>query len=726
MFETLRQNITNLFKAKAPPTGEIAITESALYTGVGFREYNPDVLIRRKGFKTYDEMRLDDAVKAALTLKKHAVLAPGWEIESASEDKEDREIVEYTRYVFDKMQGSLNDFLLQVMTALDYGYSITEIIWTVFDDGPYRGKVGIRALKAKKPHFYEFDTDDYSNLKPNGLIQTRLALADEKPLPINKFIIYSYQKEFGNWYGMSDLRAAYRAWWSKDNIIKFWNIYLERFGSPLAVGKYKTNNPNSVTNLKTILEKLQSKTSITYRDGEFDISLLEPQRRSTADYKDALDFYNKSIARSILIPDRLMAAGETGAYSQAKIHFDIFLWIVSKLRQDIEEIVMEEQLIRRLVGWNFQDVKELPKFRFNPLTDDQKLELAKAFTDAVQKGAVLPTLDDENHLRRTLNFPEKEVEEESGQQGGAGPQEGQEPDETGEGEKRSMALLQREPTRYEKTVDFAKINNALKDREQKTLDKLREILTKQRDALTAFINSKQINGKLTTKLINTGIDLKYIRDIKQAINDMFIKAYKQGINDSKSEIPKNFIKAKQGIAVIPQKALDYFSAKTDFVVKGIKEPLVTATQGILLNALRTGEAVPKTIKKLQDAYLPYLAAGDIIIDKKQLTSYRLEAIVRTNMSEAYNYGRRAVGEDPDVKDFVIGYQFSEILDDRTVEISEFVDGKIIPVDHPSLPELTYPLHWNERGMFVFVTKDDLPVEFMSEGDIAKAISMKKI
>ena len=33
---------------------------------------------------------------------------------------------------------------------------------------------------------------------------------------------------------------------------------------------------------------------------------------------------------------------------------------------------MNEQLIKRLVQINYGDVNEMPKFRFNPMTDDQK------------------------------------------------------------------------------------------------------------------------------------------------------------------------------------------------------------------------------------------------------------------------------------------------------------------------------------------------------------------
>ena len=214
-------------KTPTPTKGELASTEMLMYQSLNLPTYNPDALAKRKGgLKVYDSMRIDDMVKASLTLKKQATLAPGWEIEAASEDKADVEVAEFVKFVFEDMDGTINNALKQILTALDYGYSITEEVWKVIEQGPYKGKVGIRALKAKKPHYYRFDLDKYSNIKPKGLIQDLgfgTGLGGTK-LPINKFIIYSYQKEFGNWYGSSDLRPAYRNYWSKDNLIKFWNI----------------------------------------------------------------------------------------------------------------------------------------------------------------------------------------------------------------------------------------------------------------------------------------------------------------------------------------------------------------------------------------------------------------------------------------------------------------------------------------------------------------------
>ena len=402
----LLDKITRLFQKDEPPKirlGELASSESKLSYKNGIIPYNPDTLISRKGMQIYDQMRIDDMVKSSLSLKKFATLAPNFKIVPASSQERDEEIADFVNYCIEQMEGSMNDALMQIMSALDFGYSVTEINYQLFEGGKYPQKIGLKNLKTKKPHFYEFLVDKFSNLRKRGICYTYEGL--EQKLPTNKFLIFSYNKEFGNHYGQSDLRSAYRAFWSKDTIIKFWNIYLERFANPTVLGKYRNNDPNTTVNLRKILDNLTAKTSITHRIDEFDISFLEPSRSSTDDFKTAINYYDKSIARSILIPDRLVAEGQFGAYSQAKVHFDVFLYVLGKLRQDIEEIVMNEQLIKRLVQINYGMVDDLPKFRFNPMTDDQKLELNSLFIDAVSKGVVNATQLDQNAIRENLHFP---------------------------------------------------------------------------------------------------------------------------------------------------------------------------------------------------------------------------------------------------------------------------------------------------------------------------------
>jgi phage gp29-like protein len=710
--------------------GEIASDPSVIATSLkeSITQYNPDSLINRKGYQIIDKMRIDEAVKSALTLKKQAVIAPGWTIEPASDDPKDIEIAEFVEFALSKMRGSISNMLMQILLALDYGFSINEIVWKIYEDGPYKGKVGLTAIKSKKPHYYDFKVDQFGNLDKNGIVVSSIA-GGEQELPVSKFIVYTYQKEFSNWYGQSDLRPAYRSWWSKDALIKFWNIYLEKFGQPTAWGRHKQGDATGRSDMQAILDKLQTSTNIVSTIGDFEIELLEGKRDSTGDYKEALHYHDRGIARSILIPDRLSEAGETGAFSQALVHFDVFLWVVKCLRLDLEELCMEEQLIRRLVAFNFSDVEELPKFKFKSLTDEQTIELAKTFADVVQKGAVKASFEDENKIREILGFPEKSeediVDDVQPEVSTTKTDKNPEDQEIEDDEKKSMAVkfVARDKTRFEKTVDFQSIEKELNTQEEQTTKSLQEILDKQKGSVIKFVTNKMTKNALSTKDV-LDLDLKFKSDQKKVINTMFEDLYNLGKKDSRKELPKNFATTgKQGQEVAPSKALKFLQDKTDFVVKGINDPLTGDIQRALINAIDTGQSIPNTIKAIEDAYRPYLEDGSAIVDRKQLEPFRLEAIVRTNMSQAYNQGRRAIGEDPDVKDFVLGYQFSEIIDSRTAEVSISADGNTIRIDDPRLPELTYPLHWNDRGLFVFITSDEVPIEWTSDAELDQLLSM---
>ena len=707
-------NLLKLFQRPSPSpispsVGEVVNINSFIYpSGLGIIAYNPDELTRKKGgLRVYDEMRQDEQVKACLLFKKYAVLSPGWKIEPASANKKDIDNARFVEYVFGEMKGTLNAILFNVLTALDYGYSISELVWMKYVEGEYQNKFGLKAIKTKQPHYFNFDSDEFGNLREDGIILN--ILSGTKKLPLNKFIVFTYQKEFDNWYGTSDLRAAYRNWWSKDAIIKFWNIYLERFGQPLTRGQYSSNDSNQISTLKTILQNLQSKTSIIHRKGDFEIDFLEATRRSTGDYADALQYHNRAIARSILIPDKITEGGDTGAYAQAKVQFDSFLWIVQQLRGELEETVMQEQIIKPLIKINYGN-NNYPKFRFNPITEDQKILLLQTFIDAVQKGAVLPNIEDQNKIREVLGFPLVEIKETA----------------LAEKIKAEMVNIKnnRELSHYEKKINFIQIDKELKENENKYFKEIQEILIKQKEALTSFITSKILNDSLTPSLI-LSLDLKYMGEIKNIIKDMFEKGYKIGVKDAKTELPKKYvIVQRQGIGLTPKKAIQYLEAKSDFSALKIKEPLLKDIKKVLLDSLRTGASVKATTTRLENAYQPYITEGEIK-DGEELAPYRLESIVRTELGEAYNYGRRAVGEDPDLKDYIIGYQFSEILDSRTTEISREIDGMTIGIDSDYLDDLTYPLHWNDRGMFVFITIDDMPVEWTPDRELAKIAEWAK-
>ncbi|MCJ7508121.1 MAG: DUF935 domain-containing protein, partial [candidate division Zixibacteria bacterium] len=324
-----------------------------------------------------------------------------WDLLPASHEPKDIAIRDFVRFNFDGLPGGLNSKLYKIMSAFDFGYSVTEKLWARRKSEPYSSSIQLADLKTKDPELFRFNTDSFGNLTKTG-VHHELTSED---LNTDKFVIFSYNSEFGNWYGDSDLRAAYRSWWYKDTLMKFWGIFLERFGAPTTLGKLPSGvKPEIKQAFETIMDKIQFKTGITLPEG-FDISLLE-SKRSGDTFRDAIEAHNSMIARSILAPDLLGFSKQSfGSYAMARTQFQVFLWVLEYLGRVIEEEVIEEQIIRPLVFYNYGPNVRQPVFKFKPLTLEGKKELAQIFLDAVKGKIITATKEDEIFLRSIIGFP---------------------------------------------------------------------------------------------------------------------------------------------------------------------------------------------------------------------------------------------------------------------------------------------------------------------------------
>jgi hypothetical protein len=173
-------------------------------------------------------------------------------------------------------------------------------------------------------------------------------------LPTEKFMVYTYMPSYELPHGQSDLRAAHKHWWSKDVILKFWNLYLEKFGMPTAKGAYRRGMPKSQQDdLLRVLDKIQQETAIVVPE-DVQIELLEAQRGGDAGYLAAVEFHNKQIAKAILGQTLTSDEGvREGTHALAQVHMDVLYFYLQKLKRDLEESVMREQMIRRLVDFNY-------------------------------------------------------------------------------------------------------------------------------------------------------------------------------------------------------------------------------------------------------------------------------------------------------------------------------------------------------------------------------------
>lgn len=391
---------------RSPPVGEVAAARGSMASALGqITPYNPDDLIGKRGYAVYDQMQRDAQVQACLTIKKLAVLSRGWEVHPASSAPADVEVADFVRFTLSEMRGSILDVLYNVLDALAKGFSVLEINYCALEKEPHRGRIGLASIKAKDPATFAFETDEFLNVK--GLTRTPDVSGtrfpkDRSGLPAEKFVVYSYMPRYESPYGTSDLRAAYKHYWSKDLLTRFMNIYLEKYGSPTAKGSFRRGTPKSgQEELMRVLDSIQQKTAIVIPE-DVQIELLEANRGGEAGYLQAIEWHDKQISRAILCQTLMTDEGtRVGSFALAKVHLDVLKMCLRKLKRDLEESVMQEQVIKRLVDYNFC-VPAYPRFSLGPLEDTDVVQLSGVIERLVSGQIVKP---DEEWIRGYLGLP---------------------------------------------------------------------------------------------------------------------------------------------------------------------------------------------------------------------------------------------------------------------------------------------------------------------------------
>jgi len=418
-----------LASRRSPPMREIAAARGNLISKLGtIAPYNPDDLVGKRGYAIYDQMQQDAQIRACLQIKKASVLSRGWQVRPASDDPADVRAADFVRFALEEMRGSVLDVLSNALDALAKGFSVMEINYRVIEGEPWRGMIGLASIKAKDPSTFTFDTDEFLNIR--GLRQTGLAGEGPSPLfprgrgvggqgaslpsparrgagsevllPPEKFVIYSHDARYESPYGTSDLRAAYKHYWSKDVLTKFMNAYLEKYGAPTARGAYRRGTPRQAQEeLLAVLESIRRQSAIVVPD-DVRVDLLEAQRGGEAGYLQALEWHDKQIAKAILCQTLVTDEGvRVGSFALAKIHLDVLKMCLTRLKRDLEETVMREQVIRRLVEYNTRDA-ECPVFSLGPLEDRDVEQLAGVIAKLVSGDVVRP---DEGWIREYLGIP---------------------------------------------------------------------------------------------------------------------------------------------------------------------------------------------------------------------------------------------------------------------------------------------------------------------------------
>ena len=702
--------------------------------------YNPDEVYQKSGdYSIYEDMKNDDQVSVAMQLKKDLILGSGWDIETSKEGDSDLAETIYSRLDEDS-ERSLDDMLDDYLDALySYGFAVAEKRFAKRSDG----SLTFRSLTTRHPNSWLLHTDTHGNIskyEQHGA---------SKDLDINpKSLMYS---TIGNSlvgpYGKSDLRAAHDAWFIKRHIVRFYSIFLEKAASPIPVARYDKNLPDAkVTTLASIIKNFQTKTALTIPK-EIEIEFLETSNQGDT-YTKGINLFNMFIGRSLLVPDLLGFTGEGsgsgGSQALGREQVEIFFKHINRRRRSIERLV-NRHIIYPMVVYNSGFQENYPKFKLKPISEDNATDYAKTFIEAMRGKMYKPTVEEINHFRDLIKFPEGEVEfvepapTPRGPFGGGAddeldgnrknfPEDGD--DTTGDGDVKASAGGSSSETKdkrvsskvgkrgprgglivgttkggkpiygrpddiknTEKEFNFNKIEG---DYSKKTdfkaieskLDSSEKMLGKEIRPLVEEIFADLYEQMRKKKIVN-GPDSKpeRIPTIKlkklSALQKLFKKHFLQIYKDQNTIARAELF--KQDFAqVVPADTYFDWLETASFQYVGDWEYNVTRGAAVeMQNAISDGRPISSVIEIVDDT-------------GKRDSMVSTERYSRTKFTEITNMARMRAFEDAQV---VQGYQYSAILDGRTTVVCSGLHGKTFKMGDAPLP----PLHFNCRSILIPIT-----------------------
>ena len=681
-------SLDNLKKA-AELNSEMKLESESLYKSSYFPDsykfpYNPDELARNNNYSIYDEMINDDQVKVALSLKKDMVLNTGWDIvceNEAVKESVKQNLEELGNY--EGLESSFDDNLRDILSAYGYGFSLSEPIFRSPNQSE-SGKWELKCIKVRPPHGFTFNLDDKGTVLEIEQIGTRKILKF-KP---ESFLHHVYQPEFGNPYGKSDLKAAFKSWTSKKFLFKMAMRYAERFAGALAVGRYTPNmTPGEISALSTALRSSQDNTTLVVPQ-DTQIELMQVARDSSDTYAKLLNLLNMWIGRSILVPDLMGVSGDKtdgGSQALGREQFKIFLSSIKNDKLALQKKITMK-VIRPLVQVNFGDIP--CSFEFKPIEAGEEVELLQLWLDAVNGKIFKPNEEEINHLRGKAGFPQGPVEliEEK-------PKEAPGELEVGDKEKKpAKKFSMRSYTTHEAKMDFENIERVLETSESRLSRELIGIVKKMGRDLMDQAASKGIIEKFQPERLKE-LKPRYQREMNDAIKGHFLALFRAGVEQAQEEIhgkEKKFAIAEE---IFPDEFEEIIRADSFKLVGDISQDVLKRAGNILSDGLKVGASQGETVRKLME-------------ELEDKTATQLHTIVRTRTTEVFNESRKTFFDtDPIAQDIIVGYQFSSIMDSRTSEVCARLDGRVFDkVEAGFLKDITPPLHFNCRSMLVPVTR----------------------
>ena len=301
------------------------------------KQLDLDETLRKAGIQRHRLSILldDDEISQAVETRIDALLATPFRFEPSDTPEAILLMQEIKEWFAEIATGSIN--------ALLFGYSVQEMVYN--QDGDY---IGIEWVGEKPMEWFEPKNDGRLIYRPEGTGQ------ESEVDQVFKFFMTRRKATYKQPYGKALLTVVYWLDFFRKNGFKFWAKFLERFGTPILLGKCKDSDPSEM-NQALLNAHAQSVISI---DAEDDVEILAA---SSGNAGASFETFNNTIIRQIqkVILGQTLTSGTDGTGSRAlgEVHENVRK---DKLNADIRLVTPTFQAIVdalcALNGWGKHEI----------------------------------------------------------------------------------------------------------------------------------------------------------------------------------------------------------------------------------------------------------------------------------------------------------------------------------------------------------------------------------
>lgn len=279
----------------------------------------------------------------------------------------------------------------QILLSVSDGFSPFEVVRTIPEVGPLKGKITLRKLAYRDPRTIKIKVDDkggYAGFKqtvtkPNGeLLEVEL-----EPL---KTVVFTQQDELNPFYGISFFESCYPHYDAKRKLYYICQMAAQFAAVPGRLGTIPQSDfhsPKSIASFKKALADFSFNTTMVMKEGY----KVEPfNNNSGFDFLKYIDHHNGQMSKAVLAnffdEDQRTVLIENTTQDAST---DIFLLAMETIAEDIAD-VLTQHLMPQFIDLNFTS-KKYPVFKPGPLSQANREAIRNMFDKLVTSGILNST-----------------------------------------------------------------------------------------------------------------------------------------------------------------------------------------------------------------------------------------------------------------------------------------------------------------------------------------------